>query len=354
MPKLERRQVLHASCMLPFVALAHCTKRGDPPEVQRREKEGQGTLPPPATLPALFRDADVSDASADGSVDRGLDGSPSPGRSMFVGTSELLELTIPMRVEHVLDEKETRTFVIAPRDRLPTRKLALLVALHGRGEARKGPRRGGLGWPEDYALLRALDRARRLPIQAEDYEGHAEPKRLGEINQSLANANPQDFVIACPYVPDLDLREASQVDAYSKWLVMNLLPTLRELDFVATTVERTGIDGVSLGGAIALHAGFSYPNTFGVVGALQAAIQVSDGAAWGERAARAAKVRSSRIRLVTSSQDYFRDSVRNLSEVLRGRKVEHEFYEVKGPHDYSFNRGPGCYELLEFHRRALG
>jgi iron(III)-salmochelin esterase len=339
--------------MLPFIGLAHCTKRRDPPEIKRREEEGQGTQPASATLPPLLRDAEVPDASADGSVEKGLDGSPSTGRSMFVGTSELLELTIPMRVESVLDEKETRTFVIAPRDRSPARKLALLIALHGRGEARKGPRRGGLGWPEDYALLRALDRTRRLPIQAEDYEGHAEPKRLREINQSLVNSKEQDLVIACPYVPDLDLRESSQVDGYCKWLVMNLLPTLREFDFIATTVERTGIDGVSLGGAMALHAGFAYPNTFGVVGALQAAIQISDGAAWGERAARAAKVRGSRIRLVTSSQDYFRDSVRNLAEVLRGRRVEHEFHEVKGPHDYSFNRGPGCYELLEFHKRSL-
>jgi hypothetical protein len=33
--------------------------------------------------------------------------------------------------------------------------------------------------------------------------------------------------------------------------------------------------------------------------------------------------------------------------------IAHDFAEVVGPHDYSFNRGPGSIELLLWHDRAL-
>jgi len=33
--------------------------------------------------------------------------------------------------------------------------------------------------------------------------------------------------------------------------------------------------------------------------------------------------------------------------------VDNELAVIPGPHDYEFNRGPGVYEMLVFHDRAL-
>ena len=70
------------------------------------------------------------------------------------------------------------------------------------------------------------------------------------------------------------------------------------------------------------------------------------------RAARS-KRPSLKLRLLTSSDDYFRDAILELSSAWRAAGVLHDFADVPGPHDYIFNRGPGSIELLTWHDRAL-
>jgi hypothetical protein len=228
----------------------------------------------------------------------------------------------------------------------------VLVALHGRGEAVKGPELGAMGWPNDYALQRALERVCAPPLTHDDFEGLVTDAHLQELNTELAAKPWSGLVVVCPYLPDLDLRRDSDVVDYGRFLADTLLPRVhRELPTMPSAV---GIDGVSLGGAVALRAGMRMPETFAAVGALQPAID------WARTSdlvdlARAARAKrpSLALRITTSQEDYYRDVTRALSTAWRQADVGHDFGELPGPHDYVFNRGAGGYEMITWQRRAL-
>ncbi len=229
----------------------------------------------------------------------------------------------------------------------------LLIALHGRGEAVKSPTEGALGWPRDYALLRAIDRVSAPPLVADDYEGLADPARLARTNADLAARPYGGLVVACPHIPDLS-PNGDEIPAVARFLVEGIVPRCRSETASCATATATGIDGVSMGGALALRVGLSHPETFGAVGALQAAIALEHVEELTELAVAArAKRPSLKLRLLTSSGDYFRDAILALSHSWTAAGVAHDFADVPGPHDYIFNRGPGSIELLTWHDRAL-
>jgi len=245
----------------------------------------------------------------------------------------------------------THTALLVPTAGRPNARYPVLVALHGRGEALKGPDAGALGWPNDYALTRALGRLCAPPLVTDDFEGLVESNHLAEINRGLA-AKPWDgLIVACPYLPDLDLRRDGDIVDYKRFLVDVLLPRVhKELPSVPM---RVGIDGVSLGGAVALRAGLRAPETFAAVGTLQPAIDMHvDDLVDLARAARA-KRPALALRLTTSQDDYYREPTRMLSAAWQTAGIAHDFALLPGPHDYVFNRGPGAYEMLLWHRRVL-
>ncbi len=256
-------------------------------------------------------------------------------------------------VEWTFEGVSTRAAILtAPR--APPKRLPILVALHGRGEALKGPERGALGWPNDYALTHALSRLCAPPLTADDFEGLVTPEHLGELNRELASRPWEGLVVACPYLPDLDVRRTSEVAGYGRFVTGSLLPrATRELPVLAGA-SSTGIDGVSLGGVVALRVGLGAPETFGAVGALQPAIDDAAVSDLSElvRSARAKRPALS-LRLTTSHDDVYRDITRTLSTAWQKLGVAHDFSELPGPHDYVFNRGPGAYEMVTWHRRAL-
>ena len=233
-------------------------------------------------------------------------------------------------------------------------RFPVVVALHGRGEALKGPERGAFGWPRDYALTRAIERICAPPVTAEDLEGFVDEPRLAEMNRDLAARPFGGLIVACPYLPDVDVRTFKDVRAYGKWIVETFLPrVLRETPAIAS-LEATGIDGVSLGGATALRVGLTFPEAFGAVGALQAAVVEDQAQEWTELVRYARKKRPNlALRLLTSHDDYYNGPITHLSQAWRAANVEHEFVDVPGPHDYPFNRGPGSYELLRWHDHVL-
>lgn len=245
-------------------------------------------------------------------------------------------------------------YVVAPTWGLQNDRFPLLVALHGRGEARKGPARGGLGWPEDYALTRMIERLCAPPITGADLQGFVDEGRLADQNAALARAPFRGLVVACPYVPDLEMYDDAALDAYGDRLIGELLPRLAAEAPVWGTPETTGIDGVSLGGRVALHVGLRSPGCFRAVGALQPAVRAQEAATWTRRAQGARSARPDlALRLLTSDGDVFRPAVQAIGEAWRDAGVPHELAVVPGPHDYAFNRGPGALELLLFHDRAL-
>ncbi len=126
----------------------------------------------------------------------------------------------------------------------------------------------------------------------------------------------------------------------------------RELGFAGSRAQ-TGIDGVSMGGRLALLVGLSHPEEFGAVGALQPAIGEQEVGWLSRLAASAQRQHEQHLRLVTSDGDYFRAAVESFSRQLTADGVRHELLITPGPHDYVYNRGPGSFEMLLWHERVL-
>jgi iron(III)-salmochelin esterase len=211
---------------------------------------------------------------------------PSPPDAGTRGATRVLDWTFDGAVS-------TKTAVVLPSWGGTDARFPVLIALHGRGEARKPPAEGALGWPRDYALVRAIARVAAPPLQPVDFEGFVDTQRLSALNQQLTARPFGGLIVACPYVPDLDLADDAAVAAFGTFLTDVLLPRIRR--------ETPGLA----------------------------------------------------LRLLTSDGDYFREAVRRTSSAFRDAGVAHDFELVVGPHDYPFNRGPGSIELLLWHDRTL-
>lgn len=253
------------------------------------------------------------------------------------GSSQPVLVTWPAGVGHA----------DAPAERWP-----LVVALHGRGEAVRGVAVGHRAFHDDYALPAAFAALARGRLARADLRGHVRRAHLDAINAALRAAPFRGVAVVTPYTPDL-LRgpREDELERYCAWLARPLLEQVRAaLPFIARGREGTGVDGISLGGMVALEAGSRHPEAFGAVGGIQPAIN-GRVRALAERLSAAA--RPTHLRLLSSDDDPFLPVVRELSEALSSRRVEHRLVVVPGPHDYSFNRGPGVVELLRFHGEVL-
>jgi hypothetical protein len=295
----------------------------------------------PATLPM----------NALGARDGGVSGAPAAGGSPPDAGAASLRGRVAMDTWSF--DGGGRAAVLAPAW-AEGKRLPMLVALHGRGEAMKGPEKGVLGWPRDYALVRAFERLCAPPITNQDLEGFADPERLADTNRKLRDRPFEGVVVVCPYSPDVDLRKPAEIRAYATYVMTVVLPRARRELPVIGSAPATGIDGVSLGGALALRIGLGHPTAFGAVGTLQPAIgedQVGDFTAL----VKAARTQNPNLalRLLTSKEDYFRTAITKTSEALRAAGIAHDYADVPGPHDYPFNRGPGAIEMLLWHDRTL-
>lgn len=273
---------------------------------------------------------------------------PDAGRGP-TGAVRLLEWDIDAR-----EGGPGRVAVLVPAWAEPSERFPVLVALHGRGEALKSPRDGALGWARDYALTRAYRRLAAPPLTDDDLERMSDPARLKKTNDELAQRPFGGVITVCPYLPDLDLVDPGPIRAYGRYLVEVVLPRVRRDTPALPAPAATGIDGVSLGGAVALRVGLGMPEAFGAVGTLQAAVQKRQAPDF-VALARAARAKNPklRLRLLTSDGDYFREAIQAVGKAWRDASVDHDYVEVPGPHDYPFNRGPGAFEMLLWHDRVL-
>jgi len=246
--------------------------------------------------------------------------------------------------------------VVLVPERLPSERFPVLITMHGRGETIKGAERGARGWIDDYRLRRAIERLARPPLAERDFEGFVDQSRLAALNTALGQDPYRGLIVACPYTPDVLGREEpfSQAPLLASFLVDTLLRRLRSETPAVATPEATGIDGVSLGGRGAIAVGFSRPEEFGAVAGLQAAFDRENTADFAARAEKAlAKNPRLRLRLVTSTEDYYLGVMRGFHAALDKRGLRHDFLVVPGPHDYAWNRGPGALEMLVYHDRVL-
>ncbi len=272
-----------------------------------------------------------------------------PAQTLKQGTEELtwtFDQTAVGRIDVV---------VVLP-DRRPSDRFPLLIALHGRGEAMKGPVRGARGWVDDYALGRAIRRLSMPPLTSGDFEEIVDTKRLNTINGMLQAQPYAGLVVLCPYTPDVltGERPFERAVPYAKFLAETLIPRARRELPVIDAARATGIDGVSLGGRVSLLAGLYQPGSFGAIATLQAAFDSSDASRLAALGSAALKVNPElKFRFLTSDGDYFLGANRALDAAFSQSHILHEFLVVPGPHDYIFNRGPGAIEMLLYHDRAL-
>ena len=235
-------------------------------------------------------------------------------------------------------------------------RFPVLIALHGRGETLKGPERGARGWVDDYALGRAAARLAHPPLVEKDFEGFVEAPRLTLINRALAAVPYRGLIVVCPYLPDVLSSDDpfAQAAPLTHFVVDELIPKINAETPALGTPAATGIDGVSLGGRAAITIGLLRPEAFGAVAGLQAALDPRNASDIASRAERAlAKNPSLKLRLLTSSGDYYLATLGAIHGALVAAKVPHDYVVVTGPHDYAFNRGPGAIEMLTYHDRVL-
>jgi hypothetical protein len=247
----------------------------------------------------------------------------------------------------------TRVAVLVPTTRAPGERWPVLVALHGWGEAARGPEEGVWGWPHDYELGASDAELRRRRLRVEAFLGFVSPARYDSLRRDLTRRPYRGMIVVTPYTPDVLSPDGGDPSAaWSDWLVSTVLPRVRAELPALPTREATGIDGVSLGGLLALETGLRHPETFGVVGALQAAVRNRVPRVLGRYVASPTRP-AQRIRLLGTRSDRLTRDITALDAAMTERHIPHDLRVVEGPHDYIFNRGAGGVEMLLFHDRAL-
>ena len=234
--------------------------------------------------------------------------------------------------------------------------LPLLVLFHGLGET--GNEALGIhawyqryGLPEAYQRLSAPPVVRTLPQQR-----YLSDQRLEQINRELAVAPFPDLAIVCPFTPNVLGKDPSSpvLDRYAEYIEHALLPAVRAACATQGGAARLGVDGVSLGGYVALEVFSRKPELFGVLGSMQGAFGAQLAEAYARRIAEAsAKFGPRRVHVATSSYDPFRAAAQRLAQRLGERGVSYTFTLADGPHDQTFLREAGTLEVLLFQARAL-
>ena len=249
------------------------------------------------------------------------------------------------------DGAPQRALAVWPIPVAPSEKLPIVVALHGKGESQLGAERGYAAWIERYGLRKAYDALLGGPLGAAAYGGLVREGELAAVNHGLRIEPFRGVIVIGIYTPDLTAAP-DQVDRFATWIARELVPQVqRRFPFASHAPRQVGIDGVSLGGRLALEIGLRFPDVFGSVGAIQPAIngrgpQLAD-------LAQRARPRPQRLRLHSSDDDPYLGATRELSRELRSRRIAHDLVVTPGAHDYAFNRGPAAIGLLRFHDLAL-
>jgi hypothetical protein len=242
------------------------------------------------------------------------------------------------------------------RERLPRdapQALPVLFALHGAGESVHPPSRACLAWSVDYHVDDAFTALLGGRPLREAYGGLVTEARLTAVAAQLRARPFRGLVLVTPFTPNL-LAEpvgSEAIAAFGQWLTGPVLDAVRREVPTVEAAAATGIDGVSLGGRLALEVGLAHPESFGVIGAIQPALGPETATALADLAVRALRGRP--LRLLGSDEDPGLPALRAFSSALRRSRVAHDLVIARGPHGYEFNRGPGSLELLLYHGATL-
>ncbi len=313
--------------------------------------EGLAGPAPGSTAPTVEGAATPTGTASSEPIASAAPTTPAPSASATASAPSTETEWRTLRFEASTDQPEGQVAQVLVPPNAST--LGTIIALHGKGESTRGLEAGAQGWQNDYELGIMHAALLDAPLESADVKGFLGPKRLAKINASLVENPYAGLVVACPYAPNLDKPDENKAQPYARFLIDQLLPKVSEATGAPRTRERTGIDGVSMGGRLALVIGLSHPEIFSSVGALQPQIEIKDAKWLAALAKKATSNHKVAIKLVTSTDDYFLDAVNALSAALDKVGVAHQKIKTNGPHDYIWNKGPGACEMLVFHERAL-
>lgn len=249
-----------------------------------------------------------------------------------------------------------RCLLLRPSRVPASEPLPLLVLFHGLGET-SSEALGIHAWhdryglPQAYARLAAPPVARTLPK-----ERYLSDSRLLEINAELAQAPFTDVALVCPFTPNVlnQHRGAAYLDRYADYIERSVLPAARAATPTREGSAHLGVDGVSLGGYVALEVFFRKSRLFGALGSMQGAFNLPLAEAYARRMADIVAEQGQRsIHLTTSSYDPFRDATLRLARRLGELGITATLTDGVGPHDQRFLREAGTLEMLLFQARAL-
>ena len=114
-------------------------------------------------------------------------------------------------------------------------------------------------------------------------------EELQSLNDELKARPFRGVFVVGIYTPDLlaEVGHPEKIEAFANWVAKRLVPKVRDTFPVASQTEReVSVDGVSLGGMVALEVGLRHPEVFGAVGTIQPAIRGRE-AEFADRAAKA-------------------------------------------------------------------
>lgn len=233
----------------------------------------------------------------------------------------------------------------------------LVVLFHGLGETTSE----GVGiraWADRYGLVAAASRLARPPVVRTLSDANfLTDTRLAELNAALAREPFRGPAFACPFTPNVFKQPstAAALDRYTDWVTDALVPAARQRLGSAATAGAVAVDGVSLGGFVALEVFLRRPEAFQAAGATQPAIRENLVPGYAARFSAARERAGPRpLRIATSSWDGGRKASLALVKALRARGVEAAFSESPGPHDQRWLREVGSLELMFHYDRVLG
>ncbi len=246
-----------------------------------------------------------------------------------------------------------RCLLLVPKHSPPRR---LLVLCHGLGET-IDERLGIEAWSKPYGLLEAYERLSNPPVvRVLPRVKYVTDEHLKQLNDELSQRPFQGLAIACPFTPNVyeAASKLGALDRYADWISDTLLPEVRRRLSLPLTAPSVGLDGVSLGGYVALEVFLRRPELFGAIGCVQGAMRLALADHYAARLGEALhKVGVRPLRVATSRDDPFRPPSERLTKGLRRRGLSVTFSLTPGPHSQTWLREIGSLELLHHYDRIL-
>jgi enterochelin esterase-like enzyme len=208
-------------------------------------------------------------------------------------------------------------------------------------------------WPELYGLEEAYRNLLRPPLPRPGKGRYLTDAHRAALDASLGAEPFRGLVCVCPVTPNA--RKAPDavlaLDRYADWIETVLLPEVARRAPLAGPV---GLDGVSLGGYVALEVLTRKPDLFRTLGGVQTAIGPERAVEYAERLAKALRGRGAfPLHLETSTDDPFRGANELLSRELGRRGISCDLEVLPGPHDQAWLREAGTLAMLRWQERKL-